>query len=308
MRNIQKVIALVVLLACCAFAQQTLAVIQQQGIGAPQAGTCAYPAQVGNFWNSIGGSTNAAYLCQQNGNGTLPTFGWTPISLSSGTNTGNVVVAAGKTFTVSNTLTLAGTDSTTMTFPATSATVARSDAANTFTGVQTFSSAPVLSTGTLTSVAATMTFPATTATLARTDAAQTFTGVQTFSSAPVLSTSTLTAGSSLITFPAAAITVPGTVSQDCGTTTTCAHTATSTTLKVVTGSTALVSGSPSTAAVTGLSPAFTSSSTYHCEISNATTVANTASVLAAGYVSGSAFTITGPDTVTDVVHFVCIGT
>ncbi len=44
-----------------------------------------------------------------------------------------------KTLTVSNTLTLAGTDSTTMTFPTTSASIARTDAAQTFTGLQTFS-------------------------------------------------------------------------------------------------------------------------------------------------------------------------
>lgn len=56
----------------------------------------------------------------------------------------NVTVAGGKTFTVSNTLTLAGTDGTTMTFPTTSATIARTDAANTFTGVQTMTS-PVIS-------------------------------------------------------------------------------------------------------------------------------------------------------------------
>lgn len=43
----------------------------------------------------------------------------------------------GKTLTVSNSLTLAGTDGTTMTFPGTSATLARTDAANTFTGHQT---------------------------------------------------------------------------------------------------------------------------------------------------------------------------
>lgn len=55
--------------------------------------------------------------------------------------TGVVTVAAGKTFTVNNTLTLAGTDSTVMTFPSTSATIARTDAANTFTGVQTMTNA-----------------------------------------------------------------------------------------------------------------------------------------------------------------------
>lgn len=56
-----------------------------------------------------------------------------------------LAVADGKTFTVNNTLTLAGTDGQTMTFPTTSATIARTDAANTFTGVQTMTS-PVLTT------------------------------------------------------------------------------------------------------------------------------------------------------------------
>jgi hypothetical protein len=49
------------------------------------------------------------------------------------------VLASAKTFTVNQSLTLAGTDATTMTFPATSATIARTDAAQTFTGTQTFS-------------------------------------------------------------------------------------------------------------------------------------------------------------------------
>jgi hypothetical protein len=51
--------------------------------------------------------------------------------------TGILTIAALKTLTASNTLTLAGTDGTTMTFPTTSATLARTDAANTFTGTQT---------------------------------------------------------------------------------------------------------------------------------------------------------------------------
>jgi hypothetical protein len=52
--------------------------------------------------------------------------------------TGVLTIAAAKTLTVSNTLTLAGTDGTTMTFPSTSATIARTDAANSFSGTQTF--------------------------------------------------------------------------------------------------------------------------------------------------------------------------
>jgi hypothetical protein len=48
-----------------------------------------------------------------------------------------LTIVEGKTLTASNSLTLAGTDATTMTFPTTSATVARTDAANSFTGDQT---------------------------------------------------------------------------------------------------------------------------------------------------------------------------
>lgn len=51
-----------------------------------------------------------------------------------------LAVAAAKTLTCSNTLTLAGTDATVMTFPTTSATLARTDAANTFTGASTATS------------------------------------------------------------------------------------------------------------------------------------------------------------------------
>lgn len=50
---------------------------------------------------------------------------------------GTLVISNGKTLTINNTLTFAGTDGTTMTFPTTSATVARTDAGNTFTGVST---------------------------------------------------------------------------------------------------------------------------------------------------------------------------
>ena len=53
------------------------------------------------------------------------------------TGTGVLTLAAGKTLTANNSLTLAGTDATTQTFPTTSATIARTDAAQTFTGDQT---------------------------------------------------------------------------------------------------------------------------------------------------------------------------
>ena len=51
--------------------------------------------------------------------------------------TGTLTIAAGKTTTVNKTIVFDGTDSTTMTFPSTTATIARTDAANTFTGHQT---------------------------------------------------------------------------------------------------------------------------------------------------------------------------
>lgn len=60
-----------------------------------------------------------------------------------------LAIAAGKTLTVSNSITLAGTDSTVMTFPTTSATIARTDAGQTFTGVQVFTS-PSITTANLT--------------------------------------------------------------------------------------------------------------------------------------------------------------
>lgn len=52
-------------------------------------------------------------------------------------STGTLTITNLKTLAVSNSLTLAGTDATVMTFPSTSATIARTDAANTFTGHQT---------------------------------------------------------------------------------------------------------------------------------------------------------------------------
>ena len=61
------------------------------------------------------------------------------------------IVATGKKFTVNHSLTFNGTDGTTMQFPATSATLARTDAANTFTGVQTMTS-PALTTPAITGI------------------------------------------------------------------------------------------------------------------------------------------------------------
>jgi hypothetical protein len=61
------------------------------------------------------------------------------IAITAPATSSTLTIADGKTFTVNKTLTFAGTDATTMTFPTTSATVARTDAANSFTGDQTLS-------------------------------------------------------------------------------------------------------------------------------------------------------------------------
>jgi hypothetical protein len=68
-------------------------------------------------------------------------------TLTTGTYT--LTGTAGKTLTFNNSLTLAGTDATTMTFPSTSATIARTDAANSFSGVQTYTGG-ILNSGNIT--------------------------------------------------------------------------------------------------------------------------------------------------------------
>ena len=63
-------------------------------------------------------------------------------------NSGGLTVVASKVLTVNKSITLDGTDSTTMTFPSTSATIARTDAGQTFTGVQVMTS-PTITTASL---------------------------------------------------------------------------------------------------------------------------------------------------------------
>lgn len=63
-------------------------------------------------------------------------------------------LADNKTFVVSNSITLAGTDSRTYTFPTTSADIARTDAAQTFSGTQTFNGATVQSVQSITNAGA----------------------------------------------------------------------------------------------------------------------------------------------------------
>lgn len=93
--------------------------------------------------------------------------------------------------------------------------------------------------------------------------------------------------------------------QGCGTTSACSHTAI-TGAQIVYGSVPLVTGTPSTATITGISPAFTSSSTFVCTLGAQSSA--TGALLSVANVSGSSFTITGPAAVTTVINYICVGT
>jgi hypothetical protein len=109
------------------------------------------PATTGTLVHSI---ANANGISASNSSGVLTvTLGAiTPTTvngLTITTSTGTLTIANSKTATINNSITFSGTDSTTMTFPSTSATLARTDAANTFTGAST-ASAWVLTSPTIT--------------------------------------------------------------------------------------------------------------------------------------------------------------
>lgn len=94
---------------------------------------------------------------------------------------------------------------------------------------------------------------------------------------------------------------------ECGTTTTCANTANNSD-HIIHGNVALSSASPSTATIASISPAFTSTATYNCTATpEGTTAAIAAGGIAISKISGSSFTLTGPNTVTTVVDYTCTG-
>lgn len=72
------------------------------------------------------GGFSGTYVCQQIGSTSLRggAWGWVPLQNAGSTSaSGKLIVATGKTATINNSITLAGTDSTTYTFPATAITV-----------------------------------------------------------------------------------------------------------------------------------------------------------------------------------------
>jgi hypothetical protein len=99
----------------------------------------------------------------------------------------------------------------------------------------------------------------------------------------------------------------GTVTaQACGTTSSCTETPIvgPLQLKMTFGSVPLVSGTPSTATVSTFNPGFTSTSSYKCFLTNETTQTNSYKCTKN---SGTSITITGPNTVTDVVDYFLVG-
>ena len=117
------------------------------GLGAGVASFLAVPSSA-NLQSAVTGETGTGALVFA----TTPTLVTPVLGVATATSVNKMAITApatsstlavadGKTFTVNHSLTLAGTDTTTMTFPATSATIARTDAAQTFTGNQTFSGA-----------------------------------------------------------------------------------------------------------------------------------------------------------------------
>jgi len=105
---------------------------------------------VGHHFFITNDSTGIVTVNSSGGNGVIaiPGGGRGKVTciLASGTTaaswsfeTNYIDVTGGKRPAIRNSITFIGTDATSMTFPSTSATVARTDAANTFTGTQTFS-------------------------------------------------------------------------------------------------------------------------------------------------------------------------
>lgn len=81
-------------------------------------------------------SNNPALVAPQIGVATATSVN--KVALTEPANNATLTIADTKTFTVNHSLTLSGSDGTVMTFPTTSATMARTDAAQAFTGTQTF--------------------------------------------------------------------------------------------------------------------------------------------------------------------------
>lgn len=102
--------------------------------------------------------------------------------------------------------------------------------------------------------------------------------------------------------------VKGPYFASCGTVAACATAPSSPAVKVIYGTVALSSASPSAATVTGISPAFTSSSSYVCAVAPVGADATIAGAgVAVSNVSSTSFTVTGQNSVSTVINYVCAG-
>jgi hypothetical protein len=131
------------------------------GTGATSASITAFNNITGYTASGATGTTSTNLVFSTSPSLTTPTLGVATatsinkMAITAPATSSTLAIADGKTLTANKTLTLDGTDSTTQTFPTTSATIARTDAAQTFTGAQTFSSQPILSSLTASSAVAT---------------------------------------------------------------------------------------------------------------------------------------------------------
>lgn len=221
MKHLKSIIALFVFAAGGAFGQSAPAFgFTQTSLPITQR-LCQGSQNVGSIVtikNTAGG--NQTYLCQQTGAVSLGqgAFAWLPLQLTTSTGGGSLIVASDKTATISNSITLAGTDAVTSTLPAVSSGI--------------------------------------------------------------------------------------TAAYFCGPTTgaaTCANTATGGTARVIAGIATLASNS---AVISGISPAFTSTTTFACTSNDQTTIGNPTKVL---NTSSSSITVSNTTGASDVISYVCVG-
>lgn len=121
----------------------TLAVARG-GTGTGSAGIGAFNNITGYTASGATGTTSTNLVFSTSPTLVTPVLGVATATSLNGltitTTTGTLTMTNGKTLAVTNTITFSGTDSTVMTFPTTTATIARTDAGQTFTGVNTFTS------------------------------------------------------------------------------------------------------------------------------------------------------------------------
>lgn len=116
--------------------------LSQTGTGAVSAAPAWAQIAAADLSNGVTGSGSVVLATSPTL--TTPTIGVATatsinkVAITAPATSATLTIANSKTLTVNNTLALSGTDSTTMTFPSTNATIARTDAAQTFTGNQTF--------------------------------------------------------------------------------------------------------------------------------------------------------------------------